>query len=86
MKTSSKLKKSLGIVVVLLLINLLASQFFKRVDFTSDHKYTLSNSTVQLVESLEKLSRRNLSNEIESAIADTRAAAVVTKASNQHET
>ena len=41
---------------------------------------------MKLVESLEKLSRRNLSNEIESAVADTRAAAVVTKTSNQHET
>ena len=52
MKTKAHLKKILGIVALLLLLNLVASQFFTRLDFTSDGKYTLSNSTLELIDSI----------------------------------
>ncbi|WP_379658299.1 gliding motility-associated ABC transporter substrate-binding protein GldG [Psychroflexus salinarum] len=47
------LKKILGTVIVILLLNVLASKFFTRVDFTSDQKYTLSKPTIELIESIE---------------------------------
>ncbi|MFD0932992.1 gliding motility-associated ABC transporter substrate-binding protein GldG [Psychroflexus salinarum] len=53
MKTSPMLKKILGTVIVILLLNVLASKFFTRVDFTSDQKYTLSKPTIELIESIE---------------------------------
>ncbi|MFO7744688.1 MAG: gliding motility-associated ABC transporter substrate-binding protein GldG [Psychroflexus sp.] len=53
MKTSPILKKILGTVILILLLNVLASKFFTRVDFTSDQKYTLSKPTIELVESIE---------------------------------
>lgn len=43
----------MGIAVVLVLINFLASQFFMRFDFTSDERYTLSDSTLALIDSVE---------------------------------
>ena len=53
MKARPMLKKVLGILVVIVLLNVLASQFFTRVDFTSDQKYTLSKPTIELIESIE---------------------------------
>lgn len=53
MKTNSTIKKIAGIVVLLVVINLLASQFFTRLDFTSEGRYTLSNSTLDLIDSVE---------------------------------
>ena len=53
MKARPMLKKALGILVVIVLLNVLASQFFTRVDFTSDQKYTLSKPTIELIESIE---------------------------------
>jgi gliding-associated putative ABC transporter substrate-binding component GldG len=52
MKTTT-LKKIVGILAVLILLNLIASQFFARLDFTTDGRYTLSNSTLELVDSIE---------------------------------
>lgn len=53
MKKNFTLKNILGIVLVLVLVNLAASQFFTRVDFTSDERYTLSSSTLELLNSVE---------------------------------
>lgn len=53
MKTKT-LKNIAGVLVIFILINVLASQFFARLDFTSDGKYTLSKSTLDLIETIEK--------------------------------
>lgn len=47
------MKKISGIVVALVLVNLLASLYFFRLDFTSDERYTLSDSTLELIDSIE---------------------------------
>lgn len=53
MKLNKRIKNTSGLVILLLLLNLLASQFFIRADFTTDGKYTLSDSTLELVNSIE---------------------------------
>ncbi|SDG54641.1 gliding motility-associated ABC transporter substrate-binding protein GldG [Psychroflexus sediminis] len=47
------MKKIFGIVLIILLANLLASEYFFRLDFTSDARYTLSDSTLELIDSIE---------------------------------
>lgn len=42
------------IVVVLVLVNLLSTRFFVRLDFTGDKIYTLSNATRDILESLDE--------------------------------
>ena len=49
MKVNASHKKALGICVLLVFMNLVATQFFKRVDFTSDSRYTLTESSLDLV-------------------------------------
>ncbi|MGM0635955.1 MAG: gliding motility-associated ABC transporter substrate-binding protein GldG [Bacteroidota bacterium] len=51
MKKSSK--NIILLLVVLILINLIATQAFKRFDFTEDQRYSLSNSTKEIIESAE---------------------------------
>jgi gliding-associated putative ABC transporter substrate-binding component GldG len=54
MKVNASHKKALGICVLLMFINLIATQFFKRVDFTSDGRYTLNESSLDLVKTIDK--------------------------------
>ncbi|AFU67429.1 gliding motility ABC transporter-type substrate binding protein GldG [Psychroflexus torquis ATCC 700755] len=54
MKLNASHKKALGIIVLLVFINLVATQFFKRVDFTSDGRYTLTESSLDLVKTIDK--------------------------------
>jgi len=54
MKLNASHKKALGIIVLLVFINLVATQFFKRIDFTSDGRYTLAESSRDLVETIDK--------------------------------
>ncbi len=54
-----KNKKSIAsqlilIVVVLVLVNLLSTRFFARLDFTGDRMYTLSNATKDILRSLDE--------------------------------
>ena len=53
MKKSS-LKFLFGIIVLLILVNALASRFYTRVDFTVDKKYTLSATSLDVVKSIEQ--------------------------------
>lgn len=53
MKTSHVLKNIATVVIIIIVINVLASHFFTRLDFTTDKKYTLSQSTIELVSSIE---------------------------------
>jgi gliding-associated putative ABC transporter substrate-binding component GldG len=54
MKVNASHKKALGICVLLVFMNLVATQFFKRVDFTSDSRYTLTESSLDLVRTIDK--------------------------------
>ena len=54
MKLNASHKKALGIIVLLVFINLVATQFFKRIDFTSDGRYTLAESSLDLVKTIDK--------------------------------
>jgi len=54
MKLNASHKKALGIIVLLVFINLVATQFFKRIDFTSDGRYTLAKSSLDLVKTIDK--------------------------------
>lgn len=47
------MKKIFGILVLVVLTNLLASEYFFRLDFTSDARYTLSDSSLELIDSIE---------------------------------
>ncbi|TNF41877.1 MAG: hypothetical protein EP310_06710, partial [Bacteroidetes bacterium] len=39
---------------ILILLNILASRFFFRIDFTEDKRYTLSNATKDLLNTLNE--------------------------------
>lgn len=54
MKKKSRLKNTFVTLAILLIINIIASQLFIRIDFTSDQKYTLTDSTLDLIESIEQ--------------------------------
>ena len=45
----------LGIIVV---INILAEQFYFRLDFTADKRYTLSQASKDILKALERISER----------------------------
>jgi gliding-associated putative ABC transporter substrate-binding component GldG len=47
------LKLVFGTLIVLVLINILSSLVFTRIDFTSDGRYTLSESTIDLMDSIK---------------------------------
>lgn len=48
-----KYSKILFVCIGLLLINFLGSKFYKRFDLTEDHRYTLSEATISIVENIE---------------------------------
>jgi len=53
-KNKSKALKQLGIVfLAIIVINLISNFFFKRFDLTQDKRYTLSETTLNIIESVE---------------------------------
>src|SRR5689334_16976440 len=42
------------IIVILVMVNLLSSEFHLRMDFTEDNQYTLSDATENILEGLEE--------------------------------
>jgi len=53
-KPQQNIKAVSLLVVVILALNLLATQTFKRIDLTQNKRYTLSNPTKEIVEDIEK--------------------------------
>ncbi|WP_019038184.1 gliding motility-associated ABC transporter substrate-binding protein GldG [Psychroflexus tropicus] len=49
----NQIKNLAGVIILLIIVNVLASVFFTRIDFTSDQRYTLSKSTLELIDTLE---------------------------------
>ncbi|MBI1184559.1 hypothetical protein GC194_09815 [bacterium] len=47
--------KAIMVVAILVLINILSAMFYKRIDLTKDHRYTLSEGTKTLVENLNEV-------------------------------
>jgi len=55
MLTRKKVQMSILLVLgIILLINLIASRFFFRLDYTADQRYTLSNATIDILNQLSE--------------------------------
>ena len=55
MITKRQLITSLAIIIgILLVVNLLSNEYFLRLDFTEDNRYTLSDATENIIEELDK--------------------------------
>lgn len=54
MKTSSRFPSWIKVLIIILIINFLATQVFKRVDLTDHKRYTLSEPTKELITPIEK--------------------------------
>jgi gliding-associated putative ABC transporter substrate-binding component GldG len=52
--TKNNSKQLAAIIVVLIVINALSSQFFKRFDLTSDQRYTLSETTLNTLKNVKE--------------------------------
>lgn len=52
--TKNNSKQLAAIIVVLIVINTLSSQFFKRFDLTSDQRYTLSETTLNTLKNVKE--------------------------------
>lgn len=52
--TKNNIKRLTLIIVVLIIVNILSSQFFKRFDLTSDKRYTLSETTLTLLKNVKE--------------------------------
>lgn len=50
----NRVLKNIGVIALLLLVNLLSSHYFIRMDFTAEKRYTLSTQSKQLIKSLNK--------------------------------
>lgn len=50
----NKVLRNIGIFVILILINILSSHYFVRMDFTAEKRYTLSTQSKELIKSLDK--------------------------------
>jgi len=55
MLTRKKVRMSILLVLgIILLVNLIASRFFFRLDYTADQRYTLSNATKDILNQLNE--------------------------------
>ena len=54
MKKVSKIQQLLLTILIVIIINLLGSQFFHRLDLTNDNRYTLSKTTLDIVKKVEE--------------------------------
>ena len=54
MKKDNKIQQLLLTILVVIIINLLGSQFFYRLDLTNDNRYTLSKTTLNIVKKVEE--------------------------------
>ncbi|MDT0678619.1 gliding motility-associated ABC transporter substrate-binding protein GldG [Autumnicola musiva] len=54
MKKTGTYKSLATLIVVLILLNVLTANFFKRFDLTQDHRYTLSPASKNIVEDVEE--------------------------------
>ncbi|MDR6968474.1 gliding-associated putative ABC transporter substrate-binding component GldG [Flavobacterium arsenatis] len=52
--TKNNIKKLLITVVLIVIINILGNQFFKRFDLTSDNRYTLSETTLNTLKNIKE--------------------------------
>ncbi len=52
--TKNNIKQLALIIVVLIVVNILSSQFFKRFDLTSDKRYTLSETTLNMLQNVKE--------------------------------
>ena len=53
MLTRKKVRTSILLVLgILIVVNLIASRFFFRLDYTADQRYTLSNATKDILNQL----------------------------------
>ena len=52
--TKNNIKKLVLIIGALIVINALSSQFFKRIDLTSDKRYTLSETTLNTLKNVKE--------------------------------
>ena len=53
MKNQNRYQKLLLTILVVVIINLIGSQFFYRLDLTNDHRYTLSKTTLEIVKKVQ---------------------------------
>lgn len=53
MKKNKSLINTLFVIVVLILVNVIASQVYQRFDLTKDHRYTLSETSKSLISALD---------------------------------
>ncbi len=51
---NNKYAKIVIVIISLILINYVSSKLYKRFDLTEDHRYTLSETTVEIVENIEE--------------------------------
>ena len=54
MKKDNKIQQLLLTILIVIIINLLGSQFFYRLDLTNDSRYTLSKTTLEIVNKVEE--------------------------------
>lgn len=47
----NKTLRNIGIVALLILVNILSSHYFVRMDFTAEKRYTLSTQSKELIKS-----------------------------------
>lgn len=50
---NKKAKYTIGFIVALVLLNVISSKVFKRFDLTEDHRYTLSDAAIRVIENVE---------------------------------
>ncbi len=54
MLTKKKIQTTVALVIgILVLVNILSYRFFTRLDFTADHRYSLSNATKNILKNLD---------------------------------
>lgn len=52
--TKNNVKRLAVIIVILIIVNVLSSQFFKRFDLTADQRYTLSETTLNTLKNIKE--------------------------------
>lgn len=52
--TKKNIKHLAAIIIVLIIVNIVSSQFFKRFDLTSDQRYTLSETTLNTLKNVKE--------------------------------
>ena len=53
-KNSNNIQKLLLTIAIVIIINLLGSQFFYRFDLTQDNRYTLSETSLKIIENVDE--------------------------------